>query len=99
MCRAWVHAKREAENYLPRVLLAERQDAGEDHVRRVEAWERLTEDQKNFFDMKHGIPRNPSAVEEELFDGLSRADREMLSRGFGPKRGRVLEGLERASGA
>ena len=79
----WVHAKREAENYLPRVLLAERPDAGPDHARRVEAWDRLTDDQKNFFDMKHGIPREPTAAEEELFDGLSRADREVLSNGFG----------------
>ena len=83
----WVHAKREAENYLPRVLLAARQDAGADHVHRVEAWDRLTDGQKNFFDMKHGIPREPTAAEEELFDGLSRADRDVLSNGFGPNVG------------
>ena len=80
----WVHAKREAENYLPRVLLAERPDAGADHARRVEAWDRLTDDQKNFFDMKHGLRGEPSAVEEDLFDGLSRRDKDILSNGFGP---------------
>ena len=80
----WVHAKREAENYLPRDLLVERQDAGADHARRVEAWVRLTDDQKNFFDMKHGLPGKPTAVEEELFDGLSPPDEEVLSDGFGP---------------
>ena len=80
----WVHAKREAENYLPRGLLAERQDAGVDHARRVEAWDRLTDDQKNFFDMKHGLPREPTAGEGELFDGLSPPDEEVLSDGFGP---------------
>ena len=83
----WVHAKREAENYLPRVLLAERPDAGADHARRVEAWDRLTDDQKNFFDMKRGIPREPTATEKELFDGLPRVDREVLSNGFGPNVG------------
>ena len=81
----WVLAKREAENYLPRILLAERRDAGPEHACRIEAWGRLTDDQKNFFDMKSGIPAAPSAVEKELFDGLSRADGETLSKGFGPK--------------
>ena len=49
----------------------------------VEAWDRLTDDQKNFFDMKNGLPVAPSAIEQELFDGLSRTDREILSAGFG----------------
>ena len=79
----WVLAKREAENYLPRILLAEWRDAGPEHASRIEAWDRLTDDQKNFFDMKRGIPGARSAVEEELFDGLSRADGETLSNGFG----------------
>ena len=85
-CRVpcWVHAKREAENYLPRVLLAERRDAGADHSRRVEAWDRLADDQKDFFDMKNGLPMEPVAVEAELFDGLSPRDRNLLSDGFGP---------------
>ena len=80
----WVLAKREAENYLPRILLRERQDAGADHALLVEAWDRLSDDQKNFFDMKDGLPEAPSAIEQALFHGLSMADRTLLSSGFGP---------------
>ena len=79
----WVLAKREAENYLPRILLGERQDAGADHDQLVEAWDRLNDDQKNFFDMKNGLPEAPSAIEQALFDGLSSDDQTILSRGFG----------------
>ena len=80
----WVLAKREAENYLPRILLGERQDAGADHARLVEAWDRFNDDQKNFFDLKNGLPEAPSAIEQALFAGLPLADRAVLSRGFGP---------------
>ena len=80
----WVLAKREAENYLPRILLGERQDAGADYDQLVEAWDRLNDDQKNFFDMKSGLPEAPSAIEQALFAGLPLADRAVLSRGFGP---------------
>jgi len=80
----WVLAKREADNYLPRVLLDERQDAGADHVRLVEAWDRLNDDQKNFFDMKNGLPESLFAMEQALFGKLSSDDRTILSRGFGP---------------
>lgn len=79
----WVLAKREAENYLPRILLSQRQDVGADHAQLVEAWDRLNDAQKNFFDMKDGLPGAPSAIERKLFDGLSSTDREILSRGFG----------------
>ena len=92
LCRAceehnlpcWILAKREAENYLPRILLLARQDTGEDHERRVDAWDRLNDDQKNFFDMKSGLPNAPSDVERDLFGELSPADRKTLSDGFGP---------------
>ena len=79
----WVLAKREAENYLPRSLLGEKPNAGAGHARTLEAWERLSDDQKDFFDMKHGLPVNPSASEEDLFDGLPDVDREILATGFG----------------
>ena len=65
----WVLAKREAENYLPRVLLAARPNASAEHARMVEAWERLSDDQKDFFDMKRGLPEDPTAItaiEEDL---------------------------------
>ena len=81
----WILAKREAENYLPRILLAERENAGADHVRRVEAWNRLSDDQRNFFDMKDGLPEAPSVGETALFDGLTSADRRTLSLGFGSR--------------
>ena len=80
----WVLAKREAENYLPRVLLDERRGAGADHARLVEAWDRLNDDQKNFFDMKNGLPEALSEIERALFDGLSSDDKAILSQGFGP---------------
>ena len=81
----WVLAKREAENYLPRILLGKRQDSGADHDQLVEAWDRLNDDQKNFFDMKNGLPKALSAIEQALFSGLTSADRKVLSRGFGPR--------------
>ena len=34
--------------------------------------------------MNHGLPTTLSADEQELFDGLSLDDREILSSGFGP---------------
>ena len=85
----WILAKREAENYLPRVLLLAWQDAGEGHKQRVDAWGRLSDDQKNFFDMKHGLPDTLSEIEQKLFDGLSPTDREILSKGFNSKRSRL----------
>ena len=81
----WVLAKREAENYLPRVLLSARPGTGAEHQRRLEAWDRLSDDQKDFFDMKHGLSEAPSSqIERDLFDDLPDADREILSEGFGP---------------
>ena len=69
----------------PRILLLARQDAGKDHERQVDAWDRLSDDQKNFFDMKDGLPSPLPEVEQELFDGLSQADKTILSKGFGRK--------------
>ena len=79
----WILAKREADNYLPRVLLVERPNAGIDHTRLVEAWDGLNDDQKDFFDMKNGLPEMLSETEQALFEGLSAAARNILSRGFG----------------
>ena len=81
----WVLAKREAENYLPGILLAERENAGADHARQVDAWNGLSGDQKNFFDMKKGLSAAPCAAETELFEGLSDADLTTLSNGFGSR--------------
>ena len=80
----WVLAKREAENYLSRSLLSGRPNVDDSHDRRVEAWDRLSSDQKNFFDMKRGLSDALSAIEQDLFGGLSDADRQILAQGFGP---------------
>ena len=80
----WVLAKRESENYLPRVLLSERENVGAEHHHLVQAWDDLDDDQKNFFDMKDGLPEAPSGTQEALFHGLSTRARTLLSRGFGP---------------
>ena len=80
----WILAKREAENYLPRVLLLAWKGARKGHKQRVDAWDRLNDDQKNFFDMKRGLPNVLSKVGQKLFGGLSPADRAVLSDGFGP---------------
>ena len=79
----WILAKRESDNYLPRFLLSQQRNAGASYTQLVEAWDRLTDDQKNFFDMKNGLPDELSEIEQELFDGLSAADRKVLSSGFG----------------
>lgn len=80
----WVLAKRESENYLPRALLDGRRNAGLEHARRVGAWDRLNELQKDFFDMKEGLASNPTAAEEELFEDLPTEDVRTLGTGFGP---------------
>jgi hypothetical protein len=81
----WVLAKREAENYLPRMLLDGRQDADVRHQQRVEAWDGLSDDQKDYFDMKGGLPERPSDIERNLFDGLPEAEHEILTGGFGDR--------------
>ena len=81
----WVLAKREAENYLPRILLRAKPDADDRQEKLVEVWDGLDEGQKDFFDVRHGLPDAPSPIEQKLFDGLQDADRRILSEGFGPK--------------
>ncbi len=76
----WVLAKREAENYLPRELLDQRQNVGQDHQRQVEAWDRLTDDLKDVYDMKDGLTAED---ERNLFDELSEMDLQRLRLGFG----------------
>ena len=78
----WVLAKREAENYLPRLLLSAQPNPGANHQQRMDAWDGLTDDQKNFFDMKNGLPATLSEAEQLLFGGLSADDRETLTSGF-----------------
>ena len=79
----WVLAKREAENYLPRILLSAMPNADSRRDRLVAAWDRLNEDQKDFFDVKRGLPDASSPIEDDLFGGLPDEDRSMLAEGFG----------------
>ncbi len=79
----WILAKRESENYLPRDLLGGSRGAGRDHGNRVDAWDRLNADQKDFYDMKNGLSEEPTEPEEALFDDLASEDRSTLSCGFG----------------
>ena len=81
----WVLAKREAENYLPRILLSEWGSSKAGHNQLVEAWDRLNDDQKDFFDMKYGFRKELSGITANLFQGLSPPDRETLATGFGKK--------------
>ena len=81
----WVLAKREAENYLPRVLLDARPDTGPEHARRLAAWDRLNNDQKDHFDMKNGLGSDLSPPEKGLFASVPKHDRAVLRNGFGDK--------------
>ena len=49
----------------------------------METWDELDEDQKDFFDMKKGLPDDLSETEEMLFGTLAPERRAILSRGFG----------------
>lgn len=79
----WILSKRESENYLPRELLEQRPDAGWEHRQRIDAWDRLSDDQKDFYDMKCGLKDHPGGAEEMLFGSLPASDRGLLAPGFG----------------
>ena len=90
----WLLAKREAENYLPRELLSSRQDVGQEYHIRVDAWDGLTGDQKDYYDMKEGFPAEPTGNEMRLYRGLSDSDRKSLAKGFGDKVGQCWSNWE-----
>ena len=79
----WILAKREAENYLPLVLLKAWVPKNLNHAQMVDAWNRLTEDQKNFYDMKKGLPEDRDDKMSPLFREMSDADYRTLTKGFG----------------
>ena len=78
----WILAKREAENYLPPILLRKMKPNDQEHIRAVDAWERLSDDQKNFFNMKKGLPQDRDDDKYPLFEGVSEADYIVLTKGF-----------------
>lgn len=77
----WVLAKRESENYLPRLLLEQKENVGSDYFQKIDSWDRLSDEQKDYYDMKSGLPLDSS--EEVLFATLDKRDRSVLSNGFG----------------
>lgn len=79
----WILAKREAENYLPLVLLNAWVLENPKYTQMVDAWNRLTEDQKNFYDMKKGLPKDRDDKMSPLFREMSDADYRTLTEGFG----------------
>lgn len=81
----WILAKRAAENYLPSVLLREYKPENQEHARLIDAWEELGEDQKNFYDMKKGLPEDRDDVQFPLYKGVSDSDYDILKGGFGRK--------------
>ena len=84
----WILAKREAENYLPRILLMAWKPNNPEHVRKVEAWSRLSEEQKDFYDMKNGLGINN---QNSLFKEVPEDDFQVLVNGFGKNREMVSE--------
>lgn len=76
----WILAKRAIENYLPQGPLT---DCRPEKTELIDAWSKLSEDQKDFYNMKKGLPRNRNDCKNSLFAGLSNEDYEYLIGGFG----------------
>ena len=81
----WILAKRAAENYLPPILLKMAKPYDQEYIRTVDAWDRLSNDQKNFFNMKKGLPRHRDDDKYPLFEGVLDADYKVLTNGFGKR--------------
>jgi len=88
-CQAVVLRKRETENYLPDEAL-HLLNAHRPHRPRLRAFQKLSEAQRDHFDMKRGfrVEAETDEVrltddEETVFSGLSPSDRRALSGGFG----------------
>ena len=84
----FVLKKREAENYLTMPLLNNSGVAPEV----LGAFKRLSQPQKDFFDMKHGFPANGVPNSQSLlYANVSRPDIERLKNGFGKKCWKLFE--------
>jgi len=80
----WILAKRTAENYLPAPLLKQLHPHDPDFIQKVSAWESLTDDQKDFYNMKKGFSQIQDDRQSDLlFDELSEVDFSYLKQGFG----------------
>ena len=80
----WLLEKREVENYLPDSLLEKLAPDSEEMRERLGAWKRLSEEQKDFWDVRHGLGEIRSQERLSLFAKLAREnDRHLLGKGFG----------------
>lgn len=81
----WILSKYEMENYLPESLLAESVGGSEQRLKLLAAWKRLSDIQKDFYDVKDGLRgfSTSSGPRSALFQGLSTADAIDLATGFG----------------
>ncbi|MCY4224081.1 MAG: hypothetical protein OXF06_04520 [Bacteroidetes bacterium] len=78
----WILAKRAAENYLPAILLKQFKPYNQMHLTKVEVWEKLSDEQKDFYDMKNGLPENRDDAKYPLFQDISDANYTILEHGF-----------------
>ncbi|MDE2955766.1 MAG: hypothetical protein OXU68_01980 [Bacteroidota bacterium] len=81
----WILAKRASENYLPRSLLSAWNRTNYRHSKPVDAWDQLTDDQKDYYNMKSGWPEKQCEPSDDLFANLLPADYQKLFNGFGKK--------------
>lgn len=74
--------RRSIENYVPgQVLNAWAQGKRDQHVR-VNAFLGMTDEQRHYFNMKHGLAGDQKSGESPIYEDLSPADRAILQRGF-----------------
>ena len=89
----WILRKREIENYLPTCLLVRRIKDGQPMTQVFEAWRWLSDEQKDFLDLKKGLLGNKDAAYAGLLADLPGDHRATLENGgFGPKVGADLWG-------
>jgi hypothetical protein len=93
-CGIFVHVlrKRETENYLPVERLAE---LDSQYQAAQAAFARLTEQQRDYFDMKNGFKRSRGKAHfrknhPDLFASVTEQDKLALVGGFGPSCGRIF---------
>lgn len=78
--------KKEAENYLPASLLTRQQsDEPEEMRKRLAAWSGLSDEQKDFFDVKLGLKKVSREARQQLFVDLGDQETIILETGFGKK--------------
>lgn len=90
----WVSSKREIENYIPQASIISWYNSASQqrqHLVRecLEVFEELKDEQKDYYDMKCGLPSEPKQnkpnhfAHQSLFKNLSNSEKRKLSSGFG----------------